>query len=139
MRYPLALACAALAAVTIAPAAEAQEHGVAAQKLLASPDAPDLVASVVSALAGIVLDTNVAPIDRAANPDRRVARGETLRDVVRRDDPGFEQRLHDGTRRSVALGQHVVGAAAQQAAELRRTAARLNAALAPLATLTAAN
>lgn len=136
MRIALVLA-AGLVSVTLAPAASAQS--ASARKLLASPETPDVVASVVSALAGIVLDTNVAPIDQAANPGRPVARGETLRDVVRRDDPGFEQRLHEGARRSVAMGQRVAGAAAVQAEELKRTADRLQAALAPLAALTASN
>ena len=97
-----------------------------------NPLVQDGLAAAISQLAGIVLDTHVGPLAALTGPDGDVRAGDTLRDVERRRDPGFEAKLHDRARGAVATAGAVAGGVAVQSAELRRTADRLRAALAPL-------
>lgn len=125
----------AAAIVSISIAAPAMARDVApppAAELadrLADPMVQEGVAGAVAALAGIVLDTRVGPLARYTGGDIRP--GDTLRDVKRRDDPHFEARLHDNTRRAVRTAGVVAGDATAMVGELSVTAARLRAALAP--------
>lgn len=122
-----------LCAVSAAPAlAQSRDQAEAATRALQNPVVQEGLAGVVSQIAGIVLDTKVGPLAHYADPEDDIRATDTLRDIERRRDPGFEQRLHDDSRRAVA----VTGVAAQDAlamsASLEDTAARLRAALAPL-------
>ncbi len=89
-------------------------------------------AAMLDALAGIVLDTRVGPLARYADPSEDIRPGDTLRSVVRREDPRFETRLRENTRRAVAVAGTAAGDALTVGDEIARTAARLQAALAPL-------
>lgn len=117
---------AAAPAVAREPARPSAEQAAAA---LGNPLVQEAAARALTQLAGIVLDTRVGP---AAMMDPSVRAGDTLRDVVRRDDPDFEEHLYEGTRRSLGTAAAVAGGAAVQARELKRTADRLEAALEPL-------
>lgn len=96
-----------------------------------SPVAQDAAAALIDQLADIVLDTRVGPAAKLVDPRARAS--DTLRQVRERDDPRFEERLHADTRRMVGTAGAVAGGAAVEAAELRRTADRLRAAIGPLA------
>ena len=98
---------------------------------LGNPLVQEAAARALTQLVGIVLDTRVGPTAALA-PDSDVRPNDTLRDVVRRDDPRFEEHLYEGTRRSLGTAAAVAGGAAAETRELRRTADRLDAALAPL-------
>lgn len=101
-----------------------------AARLLQNPRVQDGAAQVLVQLANIVLDTRVGPVATLADPD--VSPQATLRDLRRRDDPHFEARLDRDARRAVRTAGAVAGGTLATAGELRRTADRLQAALAPL-------
>jgi hypothetical protein len=92
---------------------------------LSNPAVQESAATLVSALAGAVLDTRVGPVAHYTDPRDGVRPNDTLRDVISRDDPGFERRLHDNTRGAVAQAGQAARDAAAMTAELNATAARL--------------
>lgn len=128
----------ALALTLVAAPALAQPHGSArpspeqAAAALQNPVVQDVAARALTHLAGIVLDTRVGPAAALAGPDADLRANDTLRDVVRRDDPRFEEHLYRDTRRTLGTAGAVAGGAVAQTRELQRTADRLQAALAPL-------
>ena len=128
MRFALAAVALILAAPAVArePARVSPEQAAAA---LGNPLVQEAAARALTQLVGIVLDTRVGP---ASALDPSVRSADTLRDVVRRDDPYFEERLYQGTKRSLGTAAAVAGGAAVQAREIERTANRLEAALEPL-------
>lgn len=101
-----------------------------AARLLQNPKVQDGAALALIQLANIVLDTRVGPVATLADPD--VPPQATLRDLRRRDDPDFEARLDRDAHRAVRTAGAVAGGTLATAGELRRTADRLQAALAPL-------
>lgn len=120
------------------PALAAPEHHRAprptaeqAVQALGNPLVQDAAARALTQLVGIVLDTRVGPAAALA-PDADVRPSDTLRDMVRRDDPRFEEHLYQDTRRSLGTAAAVAGGVQAESRELRRTADRLDAALAPL-------
>ena len=129
---------AALPLLLATPALAAPEHRAAphvtpeqAAAALGNPLVQEAAARTLTQLVGIVLDTRVGPAAALA-PDADMRPSDTLRDVVRRDDPRFEEHLYQDTRRSLGTAAAVAGGAAVEARELKRTADRLDAALAPL-------
>lgn len=131
----LALAVTLLAAAFPAAAHEhAQMQPTSADpvQLLTDPAAQDLVARQVASLAGIVLDTKVGPLATFADPRDRLRPDDTLRSYELRRDPQLDRHIYDSSRRAVSVAGAAVGGAVTEAAELRRTAARLRAALEPL-------
>ncbi|HEU0045822.1 hypothetical protein [Sphingomonas sp.] len=128
MRIALALIALIVAAPAVArePARPTPEQAAAA---LGNPLMQEAAARALTQLVGIVLDTRVggaAALDPSVRPD------DTLRDLARRDDPRFEERLYRDTKRAMGTAAVVAGGAAAQAREIKRTADRLEAALAPL-------
>ena len=122
--------------VLATPALAAPEHRARptpeqAAQALGNPLVQEAAARALTQLVGIVLDTRVGPAAALA-PDEDLRPSDTLRDVVRRDDPRFEEHLYQNTRRSLGTAAAVAGGAAVEARELKRTADRLDAALAPL-------
>ena len=103
-----------------------------AVRALQNPMAQDAVAGLVTQLADIVLDTRVGPAAALTDSREDIRPSDTLRDLKRRDDPQFERHLHESTRRAVGTAAAVAGGAAVEAAELKRTADRLQAALGPV-------
>ena len=101
-----------------------------AARPLGNPRVQDGAADALVRLADIMLDTRVGPLATLADPD--VPADATLRDLQRRDDPQFEARLHRDARRAVRTAGAVAGGTLATAGELKRTADRLEAALAPL-------
>ncbi|MGI4732285.1 MAG: hypothetical protein ACRYFW_11120 [Janthinobacterium lividum] len=138
---PLALVLFASASPAVAQeAAPPRPTSADAARLLANPAAQNLIAQQIASLAGIVLDTKVGPLAALTDPRDGVRPDDTLRSVEQRRDPEFDRHLDEGSRRAVATAGGVVGGALTEEAELRRTAARLRAALAPLiGTVGAAN
>ena len=129
---PIALSALALTTVAVPAMAQSQlpSREIEAAQRLNDPIVQEGLAAAVSAVAGIVLDTRVGPL-AAITGD--VGPNDTLRDVQRRNDPYFEERLHDDTRRAVATAGGMASSGAAMSVELQRTAERLRAALAPLA------
>ncbi|WP_174278373.1 hypothetical protein [Sphingomonas bacterium] len=103
-----------------------------AVRLLANPAAQDLIAQKIASIAGIILDTKVGPVATLTDPRDHIRPEDTLRSVEQRRDPELDRHLYEGSRRAVATAGAVAGGAAIEAAELRRTADRLRAALGPL-------
>ncbi|WP_375381851.1 hypothetical protein [uncultured Sphingomonas sp.] len=129
----LAVALIACASPAVAQqAAPTRPTAADAARLLANPAAQDLIAQQIASLAGIVLDTKVGPLAALTDPRDHVRPDDTLHSVEQRSDPEFDRHLYDGSRHAVATAGAVAGGAAMEAAELRRTADRLRAALAPL-------
>ena len=134
MRATLALLPMIVAAT---PALAAEHHATprpSAEQAIAAANNPlvqEAAARALTQLVGIVLDTRVGPAAALA-PDADLRPTDSLRDVVRRDDPRFEEHLYQDTRRSIGTAAAVAGGAAIEARELKRTADRLDAALAPL-------
>lgn len=125
---PLLIATPALAAPERhAPRPTAEQ----AAQALGNPLVQEAAARALTQLVGIVLDTRVGPAAALA-PDSDLHAGDTLRDVVRRDDPRFEEHLYEGARRSLGTAAAVAGGVQAESRELKRTADRLDAALAPL-------
>jgi len=123
----LLLIAASLSAVALPAAAQSRTEDTV--RALNDPLVQEGAALAASMLAGIVLDTKVgmlAPYDPSIRP------GDTLRDVQRRTDPHFEDKLRNGTRRAVAAAGAVAQDGVAVAGELAHTAARLRDALAPL-------
>lgn len=111
-------------------AAPPQVDAGTAARALQDPMAQEVAAGVIDQLIGIVLDTRVGAVATLSDPRGRP--DDTLRDLARRDDPDFDRHLRRDTRRAVGTAAAVAGAGVTQAAELKRTAARLQAALGPL-------
>ncbi|WP_419809013.1 hypothetical protein [Sphingomonas sp.] len=131
------VAFAALGLVVAAPAiaAPAEHHRPTPEQAVAAlgdPTVQELAARSLTQLVGIVLDTHVGPAAALTDPRDRVRATDTLGDLVRRDDPRFDDHLYQGTRRTMGTAAAVAGGAARQARELKRTADRLDAALAPV-------
>ena len=126
------LLTAALLSATLAAPAMAQSRDQAEKtvRALQNPMVQEGLASVLTNLAGIVLDTDIGPLARY---DETVRPDDTLRAYQRRNDPGFEARLHNGTKRAVATAGTTAGDALAMGAAIDDTTARLRAALEPLA------
>ena len=123
--------------VAITPAlAGASERGrtdtAVIASVLASPAAQDALATTFSRIAAIVLDTPVGALAGLTEARDDIRPGDTLRQVVERDDPDFERRLQRSTRDAAAAAGTAAGVAVTQMSELRRTTERLEEALRPL-------
>ena len=130
--YTAAVLLSALVAAPVAARDTAPVHpritADQAAAALQNPLVQDGLARAVTQLVGIVLDTRVGPLAALSDPADDVRPADTLRDLKHRDDPRFEEHLHDRTRHALAAAGGVAG----EAAELDRTARRLEAVLAPL-------
>ena len=131
------IALAAFALIAASPAVAQTREPVRptpeqAAAALGNPLVQEAAARALTQLVGIVLDTRVGPAAALTHPDERIRPTDKLRDLARRDDPQFEERLYHGTKRTLGTAAVVAGGAAAQAKELKRTADRLEAALAPL-------
>lgn len=107
------------------PAPSTDQRVAAVGDALSNPAVQESAATLVGALAGALLDTHVGPVAHYTDPSNGVRPSDTLRDVVTRDDPDFERRLHDNTRGAVAQAGQAARDAATMTAELNATAARL--------------
>jgi hypothetical protein len=131
----LTLAFALLAAASPAAAqhsAQPRPTSTDAARLLDSPEAQDIIAHQIVSLADIVLDTRVGPLSGLADPRDDVRPGDTIHSIVRRRDPDYDRHLYESSRHAAATAGAVASSTVQEVAELRRTAARLRAALEPL-------
>ena len=120
-----------LAATCLATPALAQEREARIADTLNDPAVQDGITLAVAALAGIVLDTRIGSL--APYSDGRIRPGDTLGDLKRREDPGFERRLGHDTRRAVGMAGRVAGDVAAASGAIAETGERLRDALAPLA------
>ncbi|HEX8301095.1 hypothetical protein [Sphingomonas sp.] len=123
--------------VLAAPAMAQSRADREAVRQLNNPVVQEGAVAMLGALAGIVLDTRVGPIARYADPGEGIRPDDTLRSLVRREDPRFEARLREDARRAVAVVGITANDALTMSDEITRTASRLRAALAPLRPLTA--
>ena len=119
-----------LAAPALAQAPARAPSAADAVRAAQDPLVREAAATYLEQLADIVLDTRVGPAATLADPRARPS--DTLRDLQQRDDPQFEQHLHERTKRGVDTAAALAGGTAVEAAELKRTAARLQAAIGPL-------
>lgn len=131
----LSLALALLAAASPAAAQDAAPRrptAADAARTLANPAAQDLITQQIALLAGIVLDTKLGPLATLTDPREGVRADDTLHSIAQRRDPDFDRHLYEKSRHAVATAGAIAGGAVTEAAEVRRTAARLRAALGPL-------
>lgn len=96
-----------------------------AAALLSNPVAQDMAASLIGQLADAFLDTRVGPMAMLTDPRDDVRPNDTLGDMVRRDNPDFDRRLRDNTKRSLAVAGGAVRGAAAMTREFERTAERM--------------
>lgn len=92
---------------------------------LSNPTMQAGIAGVVTAFADAVLDTHVGPLARYVDPRDNIRAQDTLGDLVRRDDPGFDQRLRQRTRGALAVAGQGARDGAAISNELGKTVARL--------------
>lgn len=131
---PFAVASLLIAAPAFANphAAPVRPSAADAVRTAQNPLVQDAAAAYLDQLVGIVLDTRVGPAAALTDPRDDIRPSDTLRDLKLRDDPQFERHLRADTRRAVGTTAAVAGGAMAQAAELKRTADRLQAALGPV-------
>lgn len=96
---------------------------------LQNPLVQDALSQVIVNAANAVLATRVGPLAHYADGVRP---DDTIADVQRRRNPDFDRRLRDGTHGAVAATARAGGDAVAMAGEMRATADRLRAALAPV-------
>ena len=130
MRIALSLAAFPLA-LAVTPAA-AQDRGSLrnldadkAAALLSNPAVQDGLVALIGQFTDAFLQTRVGPMAALTDPRDDVRPNDTMRDVLRRDDPDFDRRLQRNTRRSVATAGAAVRGAAEMNRELKATAERL--------------
>ena len=97
--------------------------------MLGNPAVQDGLSGIVAQLADAFLQTRVGPLAALTDPRADVRPDDTLGDVVRRDDPAFDRRLRDNTRRTLGQAGAALGGAAAMNRELQAAAARLRATL----------
>lgn len=125
MRVPMIVA-----SLLFATPAVAQERDPAElARALQNPALQEGAAAALGQLTDILLDTRIGVMASLGDPEVRP--DDTLRDLKRRDDPAFEARLRENTRRALRDAGTVAGGVTTGATELQRTADRLRAALAP--------
>lgn len=122
MRY-LFLPVLAFLAATPALAQRPAPADVAAA--LDSPIVQEGVANRVSDAVAALLDTRVGAVERAVNPFSDARRNDTLRDRISRDDPNFEARIHDDTRRATRAAGVMAGEFSAMLPELRARLANI--------------
>lgn len=133
------LTLSAVAAILVATPALAQPRGPAPRDLgrgmdldragamLSNPMVQDGAAAIIAEFADALLQTRVGPLAALTDPRDDVRPGDTLGDLARRDDPYFDRRLRDNSKRVVGAAGAALGAAGQMSRELEATAARLRA------------
>jgi len=122
MRFLLA----SLAALVVAPPALAQQPAPAdVARMLDNPVVQEGVADRVSDAVAAMLDTRVGAVERAVNPFSDARRSDTLRDRVERNDPHFEARVHDDTRRATRAAGVMAGEFTAMLPELRARLANI--------------
>jgi hypothetical protein len=126
---PLALVLAAAATPALAAPQQDAERAV---RVLQDPIAQEIASGVINQVVGVVLETRVGPLASVLDPESDVRPNDTLGDLKRRDDPNFERRLQQDTRRAVGAAAATAGGAMAQAGEIRRTVDRLEAVLGPV-------
>lgn len=95
--------------------------------MLSNPMVQDGAAAIIADFADALLQTRVGPLAALTDPRDDVRPGDTLGDLARRDDPYFDRRLRDNSKRLVGAAGAALGAAGQMSRELEATAARLRA------------
>ena len=93
--------------------------------MLDDPAVQEGVADTVSDAVAAMLDIRVGALERAANPFSNARRSDTLRDRLDRDDPGFEDRIHDRARYATRAAGVMAGEFANMLPELRARLARV--------------
>lgn len=128
----IALSFTALSLALVATPAAAQDRGalrnIDAEKaaaLLSNPAVQDGLVALIGQFTDAFLQTRVGPMAALTDPRDDVRPNDTMRDVLRRDDPYFDERLRDNTRRSVATAGAAARGAADMSRELKATAERL--------------
>lgn len=100
--------------------------------MLANPMVQDGAAAIIAEFADALLQTRVGPLAALADPRADVRPGDTMGDLVRRENPHFDRRLRDGSKRAVGAAGAALGAAGQMRRELHAAADRLRAAMGKL-------
>lgn len=92
-----------------------------------SSDEVEALAPAIDRMTGALLDLDVAPLLDAADPWRRHyrPRERTLRDIARRDDPGFEHRLRGSIYGTTAGIGRMMDAIAVAAPAMRRSLSQM--------------
>lgn len=126
------LSFAAVSLVLAAAPAAAQDRAALrnldadqAAALLSNRAVQDGLAALIGQFSDAFLETRVGPMAALTDPRDDVRANDTLRDVLRRDDPYFDERLRDNTRRSLATAGAAARGAADMNRELKATAERL--------------
>lgn len=131
MRIRLILPLAAVALAATPAAAQDRARGLGdvnadqAAALLSNPAVQDGLAAMIGQFADAFLQTRVGPMAALTDPRDDVRSSDTLRDVLRRDDPYFDERLRDDSRRAVGTAAAAARGAAAMNRELKATAERL--------------
>ena len=92
---------------------------------LGDPRVQGAVVTVLNRLSDVLLDTRVGPIAVLADPNANVRPTDSVRDVLRRDDPNVDAKIHDRTRGTVTTVGRAAGAVGAFSTEIDRTAQRL--------------
>ena len=109
--------------ILLAAAAFAIAAPAAAQAPVPRGEEVEAMAPAIEGAADAMLDLDVGPIIDAADPYRRGprVRHRSLRDIARRDDPYFEQRLRGRIYATTAAMAHMMDAIAAAEPAMRRS------------------
>jgi len=109
--------------ILLAAAAFAFAAPAVAQSPVPRGEEIEAMAPAIEGAADAMLDLDVGPIIDAADPYRRGprVRHRSLRDIARRDDPYFEQRLRGRIYATTAAMAHMMDAIAAAEPAMRRS------------------
>jgi hypothetical protein len=118
------------AALALAAPAAAQDVSAVDKDVVRAVPSPGQIedtADAVHRVVGAVLDMPIGPLvdaidaaDPAGRRYRRHPRERTVGEMARRDDPYFEERLHDSIEGAAASADVIAGQVAVVAPEMRR-------------------
>jgi hypothetical protein len=124
----LALSLMSVAAPALAQS-EAQRDVEKMADVLGDPVTQDMAAGAIGAMMDAILDMRIDGIAKAIEPLNKgktaALPGRTVRDLARRDDPDFEDKMQSGTRQAVGSIGALASALAVAMPEFERAMKRM--------------
>ncbi len=108
---------------------ETQRDAEKMADVLNNPATQDMAAGAVGAIMDAILDMRIDGIAKAIEPLNKgktsALPGRTMRDLARRDDPDFEEKMQSGTRQAVGSIGALASALAVAMPEFERAMKRM--------------
>lgn len=133
MRFLIVVAAAGLIAAPSAAQVGDVPPEVELADRLNDPVVQQAVPAAMAAMLAALMDTRVGGLAALTDPAEDIRPGDTLGDLVARDDPGFQTRAYADARRSTEMMGRMAGSIATIMPELRASADRMRDALGSIA------